>query len=447
MFAPRLRLIQVTSAVLPIASLIYAFVPSLWPFSLVTVAFLVGVAIWDLSLSLNLLDGISASLPKRFSLSRNRDATLSFHLDFSPPCSRQYRLAPHWPDNLSCRKTEITVHNTVPHERLLITVLCCGVRRGVRPLRTIYLGTPSRWGFWEMRTNLQVDCEIQVYPDVRSEQARLTALTAGHGWSGAHAFPQVGKGRDFEKLREYVPGDGYEDIHWKATAKRRHPITKVFQLERTQDVYLVIDSSRLSGRACGPNLDPKDQLTYLEKNLAVTLLLANQIEHLGDRVGFLAYADRVQCFLRAASGRVHYNACRNALFRLETSQATPDYRELLSYLRGNLHRRSLIIFFASLDDSLLMENFLENVDGLRRQHVILVVCLRPTSVRPLFQNEKLDSLEEIYQELAGHERWENLTAFQRQLKRRGIDLLFPEVDRLAFDVLNNYLSIKRRQLL
>ncbi len=45
------------------------------------------------------------------------------------------------------------------------------------------------------------------------------------------------------------PEDGFDEIHWKATAKRRHPITKVFQVERTQEVYAVIDASRLSARS------------------------------------------------------------------------------------------------------------------------------------------------------------------------------------------------------
>ena len=59
----------------------------------------------------------------------------------------------------------------------------------------------------------------------------------------------MGKGREFEKLREYVRGDSLNDIHWKATAKRGHPVTKEYQIERTQEVYIAIDASRMSGRA------------------------------------------------------------------------------------------------------------------------------------------------------------------------------------------------------
>ena len=76
--------------------------------------------------------------------------------------------------------------------------------------------------------------EIRVYPNLRRD-SDLKALR--QGVSGAHSVRQVGRGREFEKLREYLPGDGFDEIHWKATARRGRPITKVFQVERTQEIY------------------------------------------------------------------------------------------------------------------------------------------------------------------------------------------------------------------
>src|SRR5439155_5760719 len=99
-----------------------------------------------------------------------------------------------------------------------------------------------------MRKSVPTQSEIRVYPNLLRERRDLAALFLHRGAFGLHAERQVGKGREFEKLREYVPGDGYDEIHWKATAKRGRPITKVFQIERTQEVYVVIDASRLSAR-------------------------------------------------------------------------------------------------------------------------------------------------------------------------------------------------------
>ena len=52
-------------------------------------------------------------------------------------------------------------------------------------------------------------------------------------------------------LRAYLPVDSLGDIHWKASAKRGEAVTKVYQIERTHEVYVAIDSSRLSARGLG----------------------------------------------------------------------------------------------------------------------------------------------------------------------------------------------------
>src|SRR5207247_4961504 len=103
-------------------------------------------------------------------------------------------------------------------------------------------------GFWAARKSVATKSEVRVYPNLFNERKNLAALFLHRGAFGLHAQRQVGKGREFEKLREYIPGDGYDEIHWKATAKRGRPVTKVFQIERTQEVYVVIDASRLSAR-------------------------------------------------------------------------------------------------------------------------------------------------------------------------------------------------------
>jgi uncharacterized protein (DUF58 family) len=88
-------------------------------------------------------------------------------------------------------------------------------------------------GFWLRRKSVALKLEIRVYPNLIGERKRLSSLFLTRGRFGIHAQRQVGQGREFEKLREYIPGDAYADIHWKATAKRAKPATKVFQVERT----------------------------------------------------------------------------------------------------------------------------------------------------------------------------------------------------------------------
>ena len=56
---------------------------------------------------------------------------------------------------------------------------------------------------------------------------------------------QRGLGREFETLRDYLEGDDLRDVCWKASARRGALITKQYQTERSQAVWLLLDAGRL----------------------------------------------------------------------------------------------------------------------------------------------------------------------------------------------------------
>jgi uncharacterized protein (DUF58 family) len=108
---------------------------------------------------------------------------------------------------------------------------------------------------------------------------------------GGRTRPRLGKGREFDTLRHYVSGDNYEDIDWKATARRGFPVVKLYQVQHAQEVYAIVDSSRLSARE-----------GILESYVGAALQLALVAERQGDRFGLATFSNHTQRFLRARSG-------------------------------------------------------------------------------------------------------------------------------------------------
>ena len=90
-----------------------------------------------------------------------------------------------------------------------------------------------------------------------------------------------------------------DEIHWKATAKRNRAITKTFQVERTQEIYVVIDASRLSAR---PVVLAGIEQPALERYVTSALLLLAAAQHQGDRFGLVTYDHRVRTFVRTSGG-------------------------------------------------------------------------------------------------------------------------------------------------
>lgn len=336
--------------------------------------------------------------------------------------------------------------------------------RGQFVFPTGHVETPSRFGLWLIRKNYEIDIEMRVYPNLAVERKRLSSIFLHRGNEGSHAIRQVGKGRDFEQLREYQPGDDYVDIDWKATARRGTPVTRTYQIERTQEVYVIVDHSRLSAREIRVPLEEAELgefllsehsaggeyavTTQLERFLHCSLVLASVAERQGDLFGFISFADQVDRFIRSRNGRDHYNIVRDALYTLEPKPVAPDFEQLMITLRQRLTRRALLVMLVDLSDPLTAEHFYEMIPILSRQHLILVNMVRPEKAHPLFSAQaNPDTVGDLYECLGGHFQWHDLRETGKRLSHLGVELGMPEHEELCAETVTQYLNVKQRQLI
>ncbi|PAW78117.1 MAG: DUF58 domain-containing protein [Pedosphaera sp. Tous-C6FEB] len=426
------------------------------------------LALLDAVMGLGALDGLSVELPKVVRLSKNRPGELDLHVVNASQRQREVRLGLPFPRELASAQEDLTALLPAKAERAKLTWPFQPLKRGNFVLDQCYLEAASPLGFWSVRGTTPTQCEVRVYPNLLTERKSVAALFLNRGQFGIHALRQVGKGRDFEKLREYVPGDDYGEIHWKATAKRGKPVTKVFQIERTQEVYVVIDASRLSAREAsvqssvisnqsgkpdasdGTPLNTENCLlktSVLERYLTAALVLGLAAEQQGDLFGLLTFSDRVQSFVRAKNGKAHYAHCRDALYTLQPQLVSPDFEELASFLRVRLRRRALVIVLTALDDPLLAEQFERSMELLCRQHLILVNMMQPPGARPLFAAPDVEKVDDVYQRLGGHLLWHRLREMGKSLQHRGVTFNLLDNERLSAQLVTQYLQVKRRQLI
>jgi len=107
----------------------------------------------------------------------------------------------------------------------------------------------------------------------------------------------------------------------------------------------------------------------------------------------------------------------------------------------------LLVFLTALDDPAVAESFVRNMDLIRRQHLILVNMVQPPGVKPLFTDSRVANLDDLYRELGGHLRWQNLRELQKVLQRRGVQFSLLNNERLSAELVSQYLNVKQRQLL
>ncbi len=448
---------------------IAAFVPEQMWVAISVVAVLFLLVVFDAVTSSKIFAGININFPETVQLAKDRKASLEVRIINPGRIGRELRIGIAWPLEISVPDDAISVLLPPGADVVSFQWQCTATKRGRYVLDKCFAETASRIGFWTFRRAFPMTCEVRVYPNLLAE--RTAALFLARGQFGAQAQRQAGKGRDFEKLRDYIPGDSFEDVHWKATARHGKPVTKIYQIERTQEVYVVIDASRLTSR----NLDHSLRSTsrshgraaiedipvanstqvenraassnVLERFITAGLVLGIAAERQGDLFGLLAFSDRMQRFVRAKNGKTHFGTCRDALFALQPETVTPDFDELFSFIRVHLRRRALLVFLTALDDPLLAENFVRNIDVISRQHLVIVGMIQPPGVQPLFSDPEVHSVDEIYQRLGGQILWNNSRELEKKLQRRGVRAILFDHEKLSAQLVTQYLETKRRQLL
>jgi uncharacterized protein (DUF58 family) len=420
----------------------------------VAVAIIIAVAM-DAYRSQGRLEGIRVMLPEVVRISKGREGNFNLQIENEKLKVRRLRLGLAFPEEIYTPAVELSIELPEDNHISSIDWLLQGLKQGRYHLDKYYLETASLWGFWSIRTSVRINIEIRVYPNLFDERKNLSGLFLNKGL-GIHAQRQVGKGRDFEQLREYLPGDSFEDIHWKTTAKRGVPITKVYQIERTQQIYVIIDASRLSARS--PELNSlsgkgDEQIradgltTMLQRFITAALIMAMAAERQGDLFGLLTFDDKVRSFLKARMGKAHFNVCRDALYMLQPQSVSPDFTELFTFIGTKIRRRALLVFLTHLDDPILADSFTRYIDLISRHHVVLVNMIKPMVAKPLFTSESVSSINDIYNDLGGHMLWRRMRETQKVLQRRGVGFAMLENENLCTELVSQYLTLKRRQVL
>src|ERR1019366_3000786 len=164
----------------------------------------------------------------------------------------------------------------------------------------LYVRYRSPLGLAERWAKAPLIQTVRVYPALRTGEEQQIFLARSRQIDlQLRQARQRGLGRDFESLREYREGDDLRDICWTATARRGSPITRQYQTERSQPVWIVLDCGRLmrarvasvaQGAVAFPAKDRQGRVhSKLDHACTTAVALAQLALFSGDRVGLLAY--------------------------------------------------------------------------------------------------------------------------------------------------------------
>lgn len=306
------------------------------------------------------------------------------------------------------------------------------------------LGLAERWA------RAPLSQLVRVYPALRRAEEQQIFLARSRQLDlQLRRARQRGLGREFESLREYREGDDLRDICWTASARRGSLITRQYQMERSQAVWIVLDCGRLMqarvamagpGGGRGPRRHAK-----LDYACSTAVALAQLALYSGDRVGLLAYGQGTQQRLLPGRGAAHLRQAIEALAQVRAESGEADHLRATATLNRLQPRRSLILWITDLAETAMRPEVIEAAAQLLRRHVLLFVAMAQPEVETI-ANARPENLEQMYLATAAQEMAGRREVLLAQLEEQGALTFDLNPETVTSRVLNQYLAVKERAM-
>jgi len=313
-------------------------------------------------------------------------------------------------------------------------------RRGDQKTGRVFLRYQSSFQMAERWAVADLVQTVRVYPNF--EHARKSAVYLARSRQIELQMRMMrlrGMGSDFESLREYRDGDELRNVCWTAAARRGKLVSKTFRVERSQAVWIVLDCGRLMRART-------DGFSKLDRAVDAALCLAQLALYSGDRVGLLAYGRAVN--QRVVPGRgaaqMRHIVEQLALVNEEVSEA--DHTRAAASVLTLQKQRGLIIWISDLAESAMTPEVIDAAGMLLSRHLLLFTVIAQPELKQLARHSPASS-QDMYQVTAAQEMVYRRELLLGRLRERGSLCMEVEPSRISAAILNQYLSVKERNLI
>ncbi len=409
-----------------------------WVLGLSLDAAIVGLALFDLLLSPRARDiSVERVLPSFLSLAG--DNSVGWDVRYDGRATTRFTLTEDVPESIA-RSRECIDGRLRPRSRAELRYDVRPTARGLYEFGDIWLRYWTPLGLLVRQRRIPARAAVKVYPNVvnlaRYELALRRHRTAELGMRGAR---ERGRGRQFDSLRDYAPGDDWSDIAWKATARRGRLIVRDYEVERNQNILLLLDCGRLMTTEF-------EGVSRLDYAINASLLLTFAAMKQGDSIGMIAFDERVQTYVPPVRGHGALGWLNEALYRLKPTLTEPNYDLACRFLALRHRKRSLIVIFTDVIDRDASAVLLAHAARFARQHLPLCVVFRNLETEALARACPEEPVACFTKTVALH-ALDRRAAALAQMRSHGVDVLECAPRELAPNLIGRYLWLKRNRRL
>lgn len=325
-----------------------------------------------------------------------------------------------------------------PHERKQINYVLRPTKRGEYEFGQIRVYVRSPLGLVSRRYNFKQAETLPVYPSfLQMRKYELMAISNQLSELGIKKIRRLGHSMEFEHVKNYVAGDDYRTVNWKATARRGGLMVNSYTEEKSQHVYCVIDKSRAMKM-------PFDGLSLLDYAINASLVLSNIALLKEDKAGLITVAEKIGSVVPADRKNTQINKILEVLYREKTRYLETNMEVLYTTIRSVAKQRSLVVFFTNYESMSSLERQLPFLKKIAKFHLLLVVFFENTELRKVSETPARD-VEGIYIKTIAEKFAYDKKLIVKELAKNNIQSILTAPENLTVNAVNRYLEIKARQ--
>ncbi len=300
-----------------------------------------------------------------------------------------------------------------------------------------YLASPL--GFLQRRMIFDENAKAMTFPSIiQMQQHRLRVFRRQNRDEGSRKMFRLGSSYEFEQIKTYVAGDNFRDINWKASSRTNELQVNMFEDERAQSVYCIIDKSGTMGATF-------NGISLFDYALNATLAVSNIVLLKDDKAGFITFSSNLGTTLAARGQTTYLRNILLALYKEKPGEEASDYNVLFRGLQRIIRTRSLLLFFTNFQTENMLERALPVLRNINKHHVLLVICFKDTEIESVAKQEVKDT-KGIFLNTMVQKHLNKQQRIEEKLRLSGIKCAFIAPEDLSAQTINAYLSLKARQL-
>lgn len=328
----------------------------------------------------------------------------------------------------------------VPRTTSTIRYTLRPVKRGEYHFGVVNVFVSTPLGLFRRRYKMGSDVMVPVYPSyIQMRKYELLAISDRLTETGIKKIRRLGHNMEFEQIKEYVMGDDFRTINWKATARKSTLMVNHYQDERSQQVYSLIDKGRVMQM-------PFNGMSLLDYAINASLVISNIAIRKSDKAGIITFQDKIGTTLAAGKQGKQMTQIMEVLYNQKTAFRESDFSVLFTHVRRKINQRSLLLLFTNFESIFGLQRQLPFIKKLALRHLVVVIFFENTEITQMAE-EPATTLRDIYYKTIAEKFIYEKNLIVKELNKSGIQALLTSPDRLTVDTINKYLELKARGMI